>query len=155
MKLTNYLRNAFVKAVANDLPDVKAPCMDDVQAALYKAMSPKVKAVYTNPETRRALKTQYYAPKDSGWNERGSVFVGDASLDDVLTEYHAACNARDNAISKVKILAASCSTLKQLQDAAPDLVKYMPSEKTGATPLPPAVVGVLDSLKAAGFPKEG
>lgn len=154
MKLTNYIRDSFVRAVTNNLPEVNYPTLDEVQQALYKKMSPKVKAVYSNEETRKALRTKYYAPNGSGYDQRGNVFVGDVELDDVLAEYNAAVAARSVAKRKVHDLAYSCNTLKQLKEAAPELVKYMPDEKTGVTAGVPAVVGVLSALKAAGF-KEG
>jgi len=57
------------------------------------------------------------------------------------------------AIHQVSKLAYACTTLKQLQDQLPELIKYMPDEKGRATKNVPMVVGVIEDLKKAGFPK--
>ena len=62
-------------------------------------------------------------------------------------------STREEAYKKVRNLAYSCTTLKQLQDAAPDLLKYMPSEDgTVKRANLPAVTGVKEALTVAGFP---
>ena len=58
MKLTNYMRNVFIRSVMQDVPHPDySKLHDEAQEALVKAMSPKVRAVYI--EYPDALKTTY------------------------------------------------------------------------------------------------
>ena len=56
--------------------------------------------------------------------------------------------------SQVEGLANSCTTIKSLKDAAPEFAKYLPQELPPSSNLP-AVAGIVDGFRAAGWPKSG
>ena len=152
MKLTNYLRDSFIAAVKNDIPEIKWPTLDEVQALAVKKMPPKLKAVYNDENLRKALKSSYYCRHES-YDQRGDIYVGALNLSDVLEDLEKKNNARLDAISKVKTAAYACSTLKQLKDMLPELTDYMPSDDAPSKKAVPAVVGVVAALTECGFPK--
>ena len=55
MKLTNYLRDSFISAVMNDVPEVRFPTASEVQDMVYKKFPPKLKAVYNDEALRKGL----------------------------------------------------------------------------------------------------
>lgn len=154
MKLTNYLRDGFVRAVRNDMPaPTPWPKLKDLQVMVYEAMPPALKTVYDNEELRPALKTEsYYKPES--YSDRGQVIVGNLKLDTFYAPIYKEVEQKNAAIEKVRVVAYSCSTLKQLQDALPELIEYMPSETKTTTKNLPMITGVISALKDAGFPKE-
>ena len=153
MKLTNYMRESFVRAVMNDIPEVKWPTLEEAQKLAVKLMSPKVKAVYNDPETRKSLVTYYYGSRNNH-NERGYIFLGNATIDDVFKSFHEQDKVRREAHNKLEQASQSCTTVKQLKDMFPEFAKYAPDE-TGKVKSAGALVvtGVLEAVKAAGWPK--
>lgn len=148
MKLTNYLRDSFVLSVSNNIPKVKWPTEEQLQAEALKKMSPRVKALYKDETLRNALKT------DRGYiNGFGHIriVVGDVTLADLLKPYRDAEEARRQVLKKIEGVAYGCTTLKQLQEALPELKKHMPSEKTGVSSNLPVPAGLISELKAVGF----
>lgn len=148
MKLTNYLRDSFVRSVSNNIPKVQWPTEDQLQAEALKKMAPRVKALYKDETLRNALKTDREYINGFGYIR---VVVGDVKLADLLKPYRDAEEARRQVLKKIEGVAYGCSTLKQLQEALPDLKKHMPSEKTGSPANLPVPAGLMGELKAAGF----
>lgn len=150
MRLTNYLRDCFIRAVSNDLPEPTKPTYEDIQKALYDNFATSVKVVYDNPATQNVLKTSW-------------VYLGDGNGQTLITasqnyenlpiyvEYQEACKKRQAAIGSLRSVANGRTTLKQLQEALPELVKYMADEKKKPTPGLPVVANVYADLKALGL----
>lgn len=147
MKLTNYLRDSVILSVSNDIPEVKWPNLEQLQERLVKAFDKRVKAVYVDETLRKGLEQQYYR---RGLH-RGYVKVANLSIDDVLTKEVEQQTQREDVLSKLKGAVYGCSTLKQLQELLPDLVKHMPSEDAPTKAGLPVVAGLMDDLKKLGF----
>ena len=147
MKLTNYLRESFVNAVMNDVPQITIS-KEEVQALILKAMPPKVKAIYKDEALRKHLKTiSIYIGNASHYG----IVIGNVSEKEALKEFRDKEQARKDMRTKLGALAKGCSTVKQLQEAAPLLTKYMPSDDPQKTPNLPMVVNVMGDLRALGF----
>ena len=148
MKLTNYLRDSFVRSVKNNTPEIAVPTEQALQAAALKAMHPKARAMYKDEEARKSLKT---ANKYFNGFGHVTIVVGDSKLDDILKPFNDATNARAEVLTKVRSVAYGCTTLKQLKEALPQLVKHMPSEQGSVQTGLPVPAGIMDDLKAVGF----
>ena len=148
MKLTNYLRDSFIRSVKNNTPEVKVPTEEKLQAAALKLMPPKVRALYKDEEARKAL---IHTNKYFSGHGYISVVLGNVKIDDILKPFNDATTARLEVLDKIRGVAYGCTTLKQLQEALPELVKHMPTEdgpsKTGL----PVPAGIMNDLKAVGF----
>lgn len=153
MRLTNFLRDAFIRNVANNIPEVKAPSTEDIQSTLYTMAHPRLRAVYDDEELRKQLNRSwcYFSNGCSGYIV---TFGFDVDELQIIIDYKNLDKKRDDAITKVRLAAYGCKTLKELQAALPDLVDYMPDEDKPAKISVPMVTGVVEALRDVGFPKE-
>ena len=149
MKLTNYMRDAFIRSVMQDVPhpDYKAMC-DEAQEALVKAMSPKVRAAYR--ENPKALATTY----TNFGRECRTFYHGGVDYNEVLAPFYEKASARYEAEKKLKSVVYGCSTVKQLRDAFPEFGKHLPSDNKPVTANLPAVSGVVAQLVSLGMKLE-
>ena len=153
MKLTNYIRDTFVRAVANDVPEVKFPLAAKIQELALEKMDQTLRVVWENEKFRHILsKTHISQAADYGHYNK-YVFLGDVKESDIIGDLIKAAEARATAISKVRQVAYACTTLKQLRQQLPELEKYMPDEAGKVTKNVPMVLNVVEDLKKAGFPK--
>lgn len=149
MKLTNYMRDSIIRSVMNEVPEVKYPTFEEIQQRAYKAMPPKLKAVYNDETTRKAIRSEHiYINGRGGY----SVTVGFLKKEDLLKEEFDKETLRNKAREELKRVVYGCNTLKQLQEQLPQLEKHFPSEQVLVKNLP-VVATVMPSLKAAGWVK--
>ena len=59
MRLTNYLRDAFVRNVSNNIPVVKAPPLTLIQEMCYNLADPRLKIIYDDEKLRKQLQTSW------------------------------------------------------------------------------------------------
>jgi hypothetical protein len=155
VKLTKYQKQAVVRAITNDIPEVDVQKRrEKIQAAVVAAMSPSVRKIYrTMPH---ALNRQYeWLMYDGQDYDSRKLFVGDLSneqVQEILEPFTQEERARTEAIDKLTKLVEGCSTLKQLKEALPECEKYFPQE--GAkTQYPVVVANVVTDLMKLGWPK--
>lgn len=149
MKLTNYLRDAFVAAAMQAVPKPDyVKLQKDAQDALVKAMSPDVRKVFRK------------APKALRWElfyelaDRAPVrlVLGDVeNHGEVLQPLVEQAKKRNDIRGKLRQVAYGCTTLKQLKEQLPELVAYMPSEGAPAVKNLPAVMDVVADMKSLGW----
>ena len=170
MKLTNYLRTAFVSAVMQDVPvqDFDEQ-IDKVRVeAVAKELPEKLRAAWLDPLLRcyfgmRCLHlhgdfyvqvpTPLYMYNNSDDPTHPSYRIRNALLP--LAEQRAeARTTRQELHRKLEAVVAGCNTRKQLVEALPEFEKYAPKETEKLAGLP-AVSGVVADLVAAGWPKGG
>ena len=154
MRLTNHLRGAFVRNVANSIPEVIPPTIREVQSILYTMADPRLRAVYDDENLRKQLVTTWCFLSNNDRSSYIPTFGFDIDKIDVVIKYKEAEKKRDQAIDKVRTAAYGCKTLKELQEALPDLKDYMPQEDKPAKINFPMVTGVVEALREVGFPKE-
>ena len=147
MKLTKYQKEAFVRAVMQDVPNPRGPALEkEVQDALVKAMSPLCRKLYkqcpnalTNKSSSRFSARSYK-----------HYIVGDANFEEVTKPFEEKVSAYVNSRTQLKGVVDGCSTLKQLKTMLPEFEKYMPTE-TQPTRNLPAITNVVSSLVALGW----
>lgn len=162
MKLTNHARDAFIRAVMNDVPSIgyEERIHQIVMDAAIKSLPKDVQKVWNNPDTRKYIVLKYTSIKDMTGvftpNSEVKIPPGTQLELDKLTKLNITQqNERVNLRSKLKNAAYGCNTLKQLREALPDFVKYMPGEyeHVGKVGNRLAVINPINDFKAAGFPK--
>lgn len=169
MKLTKYMREAFVRGVMNDVPKVDYQAQADamVRKAVRDAM----------PEGLRKLVDQGGEALD--WLKVSQISVPGHSLSSVrtycpesgghdflkfknpnvwsqLTEINRLAGQqgeqRQALQNKLTGAANSVTTRKALAELLPEFEKYLPADTPAATRMLPVVVGVVDDFKKAGWP---
>lgn len=170
MKLTNYLRKAFVSAVMQDVPvqDFDEQ-IDKVRVeAVAKELPEKLRAAWLDPLLRCYFDTRSLHVHGDFCVQAPSPLYMYNSTDDPthpsyrirnalrpLVEQRAeARTTRQELHRKLEAVVAGCNTRKQLIEALPEFEKYAPQEPAKLAGLP-AVSGVVAALVAAGWPKEG
>ena len=167
MKLTNYLRNAFVSAVMQDVPvqDFDEQTDKVRVEAVAKELPEKLRAAWLDPLLRCYFDTRsFYGHDDFYVQIPAPLYSYDESNESCyrirnallpLAEQRAeALRARQELEDKLHAVVAGCNTRKQLVEALPEFEKYAPQEPAKLAGLP-AVSGVVAALVAAGWPKEG
>ena len=170
MKLTNYLRNAFVSAVMQDVPvqDFDEQTDKACVEAVAKELPETLRAAWLDPLLRCYFDTRFLHPhgdfyvpvptplhmyNNSDDPTHPSYRIRNALLP--LAEQRAeAKKARRELENKLHAVVAGCNTRKQLVEALPEFEKYAPQETAKLAGLP-AVSGVVADLVAAGWPKGG
>lgn len=164
MKLTNTIRDAFVRAAMQDVPSVD---YDEqirflVLADIVTQLPPKVRAVWDDPALRAWVNTN--------WTVRGSMSVTvpspgrmdpDASLTpkveakvaDLLELRDAQKAQRCGLQQKLKGCAYAATTRKALVDMLPEFERYLPADKPAANRSLPVVANVVAEFTNAGWPK--
>lgn len=164
MKLTNYLRDAFINAAMQDVPQtdyreqIQKLMQDDFDSQLPKevlAMSKKFPGyfstgdplrlgnglgyVYARIWIRGEMPTLTKAGKDAQQKLLDADLLQQKNLN-VLKE-------------KLHNVAYGCSTTNALATALPEFQKYLPTEPAKATSLP-ALANVVSDFVKAGWPKD-
>ena len=163
MKLTNHLRDAFIRQAMNDVPNIdyaeqiRKAVMDDT----IDTLPPKIKAIWKDAALREWIKTD--------WNNFGGVSVttpaisragvklspGAATLVDELKALNdAQKKQRKELEDKLRGCAYSVTTRKQLAELLPEFVRYMPKDEAAAIRTLPAVANVVADFVKAGWPKD-
>lgn len=166
MRLTNFLREAFVRAAMADVPKI------DYQEQAHKYARDVIKAKFKEafPDLPPVTQTQAKWFKDSyislpynicninvPFSAGSDMLSKDEKVWAKLEEFsrlHAAENKNRDALrSKLEAVAAACTTRKQLLEALPEFEAYMPAEEAKAAKNLPAVANVLSDFVKAGWPK--
>lgn len=167
MRLTKSDKEAFVRAVMDDVPQVDYN--EQVRSKL------KAWGLESLPEEMRLLSKKYpgyfeshyistpaYCPSAkvvcdpnwscSGFQDREPEKYAELAAIGVLEEEQQ--KTRDALRRKITGLINECSTLKTAQQRLPEFVKYLPAERgvTGTVNLP--VANVLAELTNLGWPKD-
>lgn len=166
MRLTNFLREAFVRAAMHDVPKI------DYQEQAHKyardVIKAKFKEAFPKMDYDTAAKSSWFrdayislpyhlsnisVPVSCGSNMLSSDPVVWAKLEEFSTlrqeEDNKICALR----SKLEGVAAACTTRKQLLEALPEFEQYLPEEEAKAAKNLPAVANVLSDFVKAGWPK--
>jgi hypothetical protein len=163
LKLTNYMRDAFVRAVMDDVPEVdyKQQIRDTALKAAVEAMPAKLRTVWDDPKLQDCIAVGHTYLTDCVYKNL-PVYPGiEEALKaqtDVLEALHAKHHAQEDQRyelrTKVKAVAYSAKTRKQLAEMLPEFEKYLPADEAAAIRTLPVVANVVAELVAAGWPKE-
>lgn len=163
MKLTNQIRDAFIKAAMSDVP--KIDYQANAQELAKDWLESQMAVVFPGVDITKA----------EPWLEQKSVYMPGSlrsfytfSSDYNILKSNAKLWAKLEAIAKVSDAQAikrkqleeqlrgcaySVMTRKALAELLPEFAHYLPNESTPAKMLP-ATTGVIKAFHAAGWPKK-
>ena len=157
MKLSKMTKEAIVRAIWNEVPEVDDKARKEaIQAALVELFAPEVKTLYdTRPG---ALKIEYCAHfgYSMSYEERNLVVADltEEQINAVLEPYKNEDRTRIEARNKLTALVMGCSTRNQLVKLLPECEKYLPAEASTDRSLP-VVANVITDMTKLGWPKGG
>lgn len=167
MRLTKTHREAFVRAVMQDVPriDYKELARKLVLDDSIKQLPPKMRAIAADKEANHFLRTEnfyvYHTFQESFtvYCGRGNNFKlsekGQKDFDELAAKYKAQSRDRDNLKEKIGATIAECSTLKVAKARLPEFEKYLPQDTDAfKTPNVPAIANLVADLTKLGWPKD-
>lgn len=165
MRLTTYIRDAFVNSVMNDIPSV------DYHASIYKAvfkdvmsqLPANVREIWEDDKTNEYLHKQYqyfgnvavmlpHQPNGAYWKLSPD---GEMSVKELVSKKKAQESLHATLRGRVKRAAYGCTTRKTLAELLPEFEKYLPAEEEKTCRTLPVVANLMVDLVKAGWPKDG
>lgn len=170
MKLTNSIRQAFVRAAMQDVPqiDYEETIRKAVMDAAVRALPPAVRKVYDDEKTRMYLEQTYMrfgdvsvtvCGRDGKWGEPDSQLpklskTDAAVLEALVAKYGAQTSSRAELEKKLYGAAYAVSTRKGLAELLPEFEKYLPADEASANRSLPVVANIVADFTKAGWPKD-
>lgn len=165
MKLTNNIRDAFVRGALADVPtvDYDEQMRKLVQDAVVESLPPKIKAIWKDSSLKAFVKlgnvctprgfSNVAVPATDGWTGMAVPSSVEAQVAELV-----AANDKQRAMvsdltAKLKQAAYACTTRKQLTDLLPEFQKYLPADDAAATRSVPVIANVVADFVKAGWPK--
>lgn len=166
MKLTNLMRDAFVRSVMNDVPQVD-----------YQSQAQKIAQAYCDEAFAKTFPgIDKRVVEDEGWVERAYLRMPGslsnfysvapahnflerdkeiwAQLDVISTKLRQQQEARNNLEGRLIGIARSATTRKRLAEMLPEFEKYLPADEPAACKTLPALANVVSDFVKAGWPKQ-
>ena len=166
MKLTKYMRNAFVSAAMNDVPKIDYD--EQARAVIEKALDAMFAKVCPGANrhelgnsgwvnrcgvhTPGGLTQPYTACPDYRIIQRNDAKTW-AKLEELAAKQSAQSKQRGDLESKLRGCSEACTTRKALADLLPEFEKYLPADTPAAIKTLPAIANVVADFAAAGWPK--
>jgi hypothetical protein len=167
MKLTNSIRNAFIRSVMNDVPkiDHSEAIRKLVVEDFASKLPTKIKAIWNDKELRHWIKTDYSfwggvsvtypSAEQTSWRDVPALSQkAQIEVDALVKARKEQDEVRNQLESKLKSAAYGCNTRKQLAELLPEFEKYLPVDQSAAlTKNLPAVANLIVDFTKAGWPK--
>jgi hypothetical protein len=167
VKLTNTIRDAFVRRVMDDTPsvDYAEQIRDAAMKAAIAEMPPKIAAIWKDLELRQWLRVTGFsldgvggislpAPVGDYTDEKREYKVRlERSLSEIAAKAEAQRKQRADLQDKIRRAAYGYTTRKALADAMPEFAKYLPADEAAANRSLPVVANVVADFVKAGWPK--
>lgn len=162
MRLTNYIRDAFIASVMDDVPkfDYRAEIEKVALDAAVNDMPPKVRAVYDDKAIRDFIETHHHyfdecgsgmcLPQPTSWKISSAAHTELKQLRKLQLKQG---EQRDALEAKLKGIAYGATTRKALVAALPEFEKYLPTEVETSRNLP-VIANVIADFMKAGWPKD-
>jgi hypothetical protein len=175
MKLTNSLRDTFIRAVMDDVPetDYEAEQQRIATEWAVSIMPPKVRAVWDNKNLRHYIQTHLFAQvlsfDDIGDGQPLSITgfyipvpndlhpqmdeATKRALYALEVQLHSQNARRRELRNKLRTTVYALTTTTALEKALPEFTKYLPKAVSKTENLP-AVANLVTDFVKAGWPKE-
>lgn len=167
MRLTNSDRDAFVRAVMDDVPHID---YDDLAREIVTPIAaatlpePLRPFVISHPNLFKTFYVSMPGSLCSIWVVRDPDLKDDfiraehkdvwRELDRLAQYKHKQKEARAQLNQQVAATIAGCTTLKQATERLPEFIKYLPKDRDGfGTANLPVVSNLVANLTKAGWPK--
>ena len=174
MKLTNHLRDVFVRRVMDDLPatpDYKDQAGKILTDDCVAQLPADVRAIWFRTDLRQYLdcRDRLYHHRDARGSATSYYTAFDCNdgpgseprkealrrADELLSKAVAADKSRGELETKLRQVAYGRTTVAALRLALPEFEKYMPDKPAKPDRSLPVVAGVYAAFRAAGWPKDG
>jgi hypothetical protein len=160
MRLTNYIRHAFVRAAMNDVPqvDYQQQARDLFKKTCIDALPKELQSLYTKfpsyfrEQGMHVSNVGYlYGPMGDGKVKLSEKTL--KRLQDLETAERQQREHRRGLETKLKAVALSVTTRKALAEALPEFEKYLPAPEVPHSKSVPALTNVVHEFVKAGWPK--
>jgi len=163
MKLTNYLRDAFITSVMNDVPekDYSEEAQKVFTKAYLELLPKEIQTLWATPDLKSYLNTSYSCvcgqsftlpSTSSGFRDIATPPKAQAKLAELKAQYDAQKTQHNALRSKVKGAAYACKTTKQLRELLPEFERYLPAEEEKTLRTLPVVQNIVSDFVKAGWP---
>lgn len=163
MMLTKTTRQAFVRAVMADVPqvDYQTKFQDWATKRAVEVLPPAVRKLWDDKKTREYVRIKNPFGIYSGLTARVPG-ISDDALQALLNEEREKMQAlsreqqkaRDAMTARLEGAALSVRTRKALAELLPEFEKYLPANNAEANRQVPAVANLVADLTKAGWPKK-
>lgn len=166
MRLTNIIRDSFIRAVMHDLPspeNFEKQAHDIYKADAIEQMPAQLRPLALDKELSTWFETNsvytYNSPFSSVYvfTQRGHSYVASDAAKAKVAELTAKAKThkaeREALEEKLKGVAYGCTTRKMLAEALPEFDKYLPADEPAACRSLPAVANLVADFTKAGWPK--
>ena len=166
MKLTKIDREAFVRAVMQDVP--KVDYMEQARKLVLddsiEQLPPQLRQFALDNKTSGFLRTDNFYTYQ-GFQQSFTVFAGrggsfsltkksQAAYDKLVDQYKAQKAQREALKERSQAVITGCTTLKTAKERLPEFEKYLPQDREGSkTPNLPAIANIVADLTKLGWPK--
>lgn len=165
MKLTNYIRDAFIEAAMKDVPKscdhteeirkiAHADLVAQLPSVIQKAWKDNATMVYLKRTTDTYGGVSVAYPTTNEYDRTTAKLTADVQkrVDKLAAEMKADKALRQDLRSKLKSAAYACNTTKQLRELLPEFDKYLPAEEEKTCRTLPAVANIVADFTKAGWP---
>ncbi|MFD2298374.1 Nmad5 family putative nucleotide modification protein [Paracidovorax citrulli] len=165
MKLTNTIRDAFVRAAMNDVPkiDFEEEYRKVMTADAVAQLPPAVRKLWNDKALRDYVHTDWAGSRyGRGFSARVPGRSDHKPSEEAirkgaeLYKKHEEQNERHSALrADLRAAAYGATTRKQLAEMLPEFVKYLPADEAAANRSVPVVANIVADFVKAGWPKGG
>lgn len=162
MRLSNTIRDSFIRAAMDDVPQIDyAEQIRKLMVADATAqLPPKVRALFTDKALSHFVhqdwayvsNTREYLPFGRG-DKYTATEKALGEIKALESAKEAQRESRENLRQKLRGCAYACSTRKALVDMLPEFEKYLPADEVAAARSLPVVANVVSDFVKAGWPK--
>lgn len=155
--MTNYLREAFVRAAMDDVPNVDYH--EKIRSLVNKQVARYLKIAGAEGVNVARLCNNYQSIAGQSYYMRGltdeeCTKIRDTAEIKELTVLHNQQKERRTILKNTLTSAiGACNTRKQAAEALPEFEKYLPADTPAAMRSLPALANVVSDFVKAGWPK--
>ncbi|MDB5975173.1 MAG: BcepC6B gp40 [Nevskia sp.] len=166
MKLTNSIRDAFVRAAMSDVPEIDydEQIRATVVAASLAALPPAVRKVYADETTRPYLETTFRRYGSVSVAIPGYGRYGDepqpvlsksdeSKINGLVEKNDLQAVSRKDLSAKLRGAAYAVTTRGALAEMLPEFEKYLPADEAAANRALPVIANIVADFTKAGWPK--
>ncbi len=164
MKLTNYIRDAYINQAMNDVPtvDYEEQYRALVTKFAVESLPKEVRDIWDNPKLQAFVNTSYwhrgvitvYIPCD----KNSGVFTPTPKQQEELNAIAIARKSQNEMRAalreKLRGAAYACTTCKALAELLPEFVDYLPGEFEVTSRRVPVIANLMNDMVKAGWPKD-
>lgn len=159
MKLTNTIRDAFIRSAMDDVPSIDYT--EQIRAEAMKlavaALPPKVRACYQDKDLSGFVVLEWITLAGVGLRLpckcRADAQAFEPKLNALFEKSRQQRATADSLRSKLKSVAYSATTRAKLAEMLPEFEKYLPADEQAAIRTLPALANVVTDFVQAGWPK--